>query len=367
MADFVPLQEAKEIVDISTVMADPQLPVRTYKSAEDPSNPGKEISDAEWEDYVPPTGYLKNSTRNLQFNESEFLASPGLPLGETAYIETSDGYTWAAMSNAINAMWPFDPSDYTFPASSSAYYAGNLVITPPAGVVKVTANYKAQNMKFYAFEGGVVADDPGAVPLDRYVVEDAWGNAYIMHASGQMDQALVADAFWDAELPTGWTKRVIQLEEDLILTPATGSDGSFHYLVIRDSADNSYHQFVWGEDGTSLAAQVPGMPIWGGPGDNVLRLRPDNDNLAYGGGGSDTAILPGNFSEWSLMSFAAGGAQLVLARSGYETTLYDFAFLQFDDVLIPTSAIPEPSTMVCVALALILIALAGRFRPTLRA
>lgn len=41
---------------------------------------------------------------------------------------------------AINARWPYDGSQDESLPSRNAYYAGNLVETPPPGVVKVTAN-----------------------------------------------------------------------------------------------------------------------------------------------------------------------------------------------------------------------------------
>jgi|GEM_PF-2474132 len=41
-------------------------------------------------------------------------------------------------------MWPYTAADYSGLSATSTYYAGNLVTTPAAGVVKVTANYKAQ-------------------------------------------------------------------------------------------------------------------------------------------------------------------------------------------------------------------------------
>ena len=146
------------------------------------------------------------------------------------------------MSKAMNAMWPYAAADYSGLSATSTYYAGNLVTTPSAGVVKVTANFKAQDMKFWANEGGAAAGSEGAVAITRYFVTDQWGNEYVMHASGQTDQSQVAAAFDAAVLPAGWSKSSRILSEDLILNPAQGSDGSYHYLVFRDSADITYHQ-----------------------------------------------------------------------------------------------------------------------------
>lgn len=275
------LEEAHEIIDGGTLIRDPSLPLATYKSGGDSPVP----DDVWYAGYDAPTPYIVNTTRNLQFNESMFLASPGEGLGNTEYITTSDGYTWAAMSEAINAMWPFNAADYSgseIPITN-AYAAGNLVTTPDAGVVKVTANFKAQNIKFYAND-----PDTGAV-LDRYFVIDEWGNEYIMHASGQLDQSQVRAAFDAAVLPEGWTKEVRQLSEDLVLSPAVASDDTYHYLVFRDSADNTYHQTGWSGRG-SLAAQIEGMPIWGGQTDDTLFGNDGWDNLIHGGGGNDTLL-----------------------------------------------------------------------------
>jgi hypothetical protein len=348
---FKPIEEAKEIIDAGTVLTHPDQALSTYKSADDPDDPGREISDEVWADYTPPTPYLKNTTRNLQFNESKFLGSPGAPPGVTTYVQTSDGYTWAAMSSAISAMWPYHRSDYSGLPAVNAYYAGNLVTTPGEGIVKVTANFKAQDMKFYANEGGVPSGTAGVVKLDRYLVTDQWGNVYVMHASGQTDQSQVAAAFADAVLPPSWSKQTIQLEEDLILHPAQGADGSYHYLVFRDSADNTYHQLAWGAEGISLAAQVEGMPIWGGQTNDVLRgdVGGIRDNLIHGGGGddllipgrgndvvwgdagTDTVALPGRSTDYTLVEASADLTRLVISGLGDTKELHHVEFLRFDD------------------------------------
>lgn len=279
------LEEAHEVIDISNIQIDPTLPVATYKSADEPGGEDTEIPDEAWPSYEPTSPFIKNTTRNLQFNESHFIASPDAPDGVTTYV-MHDGYSWAAMSKAINAMWPYRRSDYgTVPSSINAYYAGNFTTTPPAGVVKVTPNFKAQDMKWWANQDGVPPGTSGATPLERYLVTDQWGNRYIMHASGQTDQANVRAAFDAAVLPKGWTKRVIELEADLILNPARGSDGSYHYLVFRDSADNTYHQNYWSGWG-SLATQLSGMPIWGGQSGEPVSGDSDND-VIHGAGGND--------------------------------------------------------------------------------
>lgn len=338
-------------IDGGTILLHPERALATYKSAEDSTNPGREISDAAWADYTPPSPYLKNTTRNLQFNESRFLGSPGMPPGETAYIETSDGYTWGAMSTAINAIWPYQRADYFGLPAVNAYYAGNLVTTPGEGIVKVTANFKAQHMKFYANQGGAPPGTRGAVKLDRYVVIDQWGNAYIMHASGETDQSRVAAAFAAAVLPPGWSKHTIRLDCDLVLHPAQGEDGSYHYLVFRDSADNTYHQLTWGAQGISLAAQVEGMPIWGGQGSDVLLgdVGGVRDDLIHGGAGddlivpgaghdvvwgdadTDTVVLRGRMADYTLVEVSDNRTRIVLSGLNDTKELHHVEWLRFDD------------------------------------
>lgn len=276
-----PLEVAYEIINVGSVATDPALAIPTYKNGGTNSITG----DAWSSGYVAPSPYINNTTRNLQFNESDFIASPGEPDGTTTYITTSDGYTWAAMSNAINAMWPFNEADYSgvSPAVTNAYAAGNYVTTPPDGVVKVTANYKGQNMKFYA------VDPDTGLGIERYFVTDAWGNEYIMHASGQDSVDEVRAAFEAAVLPDGWTKSAQELTEDLILMPAQGAGNLYHYLIFRDSTDSTYHQIGWGDQG-QLASQIEGMPIWGGQDDNVL-FGTNWDDVIYAGGGSDVIRL----------------------------------------------------------------------------
>jgi hypothetical protein len=348
------LEEAHEIIDISNVLLGaPEMPVSTYKSAGD--NP---IPDDLWLDYVPPFPLIRNTTRNLQFNESQFIASPGEPVGTTRYLVTPDGYTWGAMSEAINAMWPYHPADYESPISrQNTYFAGNFEVSPPPGVVKVTANYKAQNMKFWANEGGVRSGTRGAVPLARYFVEDQWGNFYIMHASGELDQNDVADAFEDAILPQGWKKSIRHLKKDLVLNPAQGADGSFHYLVIRDSADNTYHQIAWSPRG-SLMAQIEGMPVWGGEGNDTIAgdvggLRHDfihgagghdvlipglGDDEIWGDDGIDTLVLSGLRSQWEIVDRSDDWSYVELEGPAGRKKVHHCEFLSFDDGQVPISA-----------------------------
>lgn len=280
---WTPLSVAYEIVNIATVQTNPESAIPTYKNGG-----ANSITGAEWESYTPPSPYVKNSTRNLQFNEQIFISSPGQAPGVTKYITTEpDGYTWGAMSTAINAMYPFE-SNGPYAAYSNAYSAGNLVTTPAPGTIKVTANYKAQDMKWWAYESGYSSGKK----IARYFITDPYGNQYIMHASNESTPATVLLAFESAVLPSGWTKQgPVYLTEDKILTPSVAPGYLYEYNVIRDSADNTYHQCTWGLAGISTVGQVQGMPIWGANVATTLRIVNSWNNLIYEGGGATLFIF----------------------------------------------------------------------------
>lgn len=316
-----PINVAYEIVYIGNLESSWTNPVLTYKNGGSNS-----ITESEWDDgYTPPSGYTKNTTRNLQFNEQIFISSPNEPAGVTSFITTSDGYTWAGLSTAINAMYPYDASQYTSPSNTSSFAAGNLVTTPPAGVVKVTANYKAQEMKFYANENGVPPGTPGAVPILRYYLTDPWDNQYIMHASDYSDPEDVQNAFNAAVLPDGWTKSSAYLSEDFVLKPAFSPPNIYEYNLLRDSADNTYHQIYWSPTGTLVASQVssPGMPIWGGLGNNTINITQSFNNTIYGGGGANKYVFSSGLTAGvnTIADFNSGlGDTLSFSGQGYDYT-----------------------------------------------
>lgn len=293
IAPWEALSVSYEIIYTANVLDHPKDFVQAYK--EGGSNP---ITSTEWTDYTPPTGYTKNTTRYLQFDESISLGGPGDPIGTETYITTSDGFTWGAISNVISAMWPYDSSQYIFPSNLGTFYAGNLTVTPPSGVVKLSSNYKSQLMKYYANEDGVPPGTAGAVPILRYFITDQWGNEYIMQASDYDTPDQVTASFAAAVLPAGWNKESRFLTEDLILYPASGPANTFQYALIRDNQNNTYDQISWNSSGILLAAQIeePGMPIWGGLSTNVIRISNSFDNLIVGGGGVTTFIFPSSLS-----------------------------------------------------------------------
>lgn len=286
---WLPISVSYEIIYTADVADNPSAFVQAYK--EGGTNP---ITEQQWQDYDPPTGYTKNTTRYLQFQESMYITSPGYPNGVTTYIETEDGYTWGLISNVVNAMWPYD--DDMYPGTqNNPFLAGNVVTAPDAGGLKVTANYKAQQMKFYACENGVAPGTPGAVPILRYFIIDPWGNKYIMHASDYSTPSAVTLAFEQAVLPNGWTKSPEYLTEDFILYPAQGVGNTYEYNLVRDNENNTYHQMYWSPTGaTTVTSQVQGtgMPVWGGLFNDSLTINNGFNNVVYGGGGVNQFIFP---------------------------------------------------------------------------
>ncbi len=279
---WLDLTVSYEIIYVGSAEQYPTDFLQTYKDGG--SNP---INASEWETYTPPAGYSKNTTRYLQFQQSIDICGPGDPVGTQTFITTSDGYTWGAISNTINAMWPYHPEQYEGLAATSPFQAGNLVTTPPPGVIKVTTNYKPQLMNYYANENDVPPGTPGAVRIPRFFITDEWGNVYLMQASDYSSIEDTAIAFEAAILPEGWTKETKFLEENRVLHPAIGPGNTYEYTILRDNQNNTYNQIYWSSNGGTITAQIEatGMPIWGGRERNVLKVINSFNNLIYGGGG----------------------------------------------------------------------------------
>jgi hypothetical protein len=273
------IQEAYELLDLSSILppdGNIQNYLHTFKGAQDPSvDDNTVISSEAWSDYEPPQPYLKNTTRFLQFQQSHVISSPNMPIGETSYVSTNDdpdnpdGYTWGSMSYAQNAMWPYSSDQYSGISKKGAYYAGAFTTTPPEGSFKLTNNFKCQAMNFWATDN----NQEDGNPILRHKIFDPNGNGYIMHASGVESADEIAQAFEEAVLPDGWIKKSVVLKKNLILEPAMGEGGDYgiyNYNLIRDSADNSYHQFKWSDNGVLVNSKVEGMIGWGGRGDNLI-------------------------------------------------------------------------------------------------
>ena len=313
-------------------------PVRVYLA--DGSNP---ITAQEWADYVPPPGYVKNSSRNIQFNSSTFFSSPDSTAN--SYITTSDGYTWLYICATVSSMWPFNPADYPGKDYGSGYEAAALELTPPAGTIKWTANTKNQEVTFDArtSEGK---------PIERYFITDPWGDRFIMYASGETDPADVRRNFLSAVLPPGWTKSIGHLKRNLTTLPAESTDGGTNYNIFRDSADDSFQQISWGKLGWGTAQMIAGMPIWAGTHGDTIRTNPTFDNVVYaanrhdtiyvsgfintihGDAGTDTAVFRGRCSQYTVTHSTSDATEIIVSRRGPEatnhvTTLYDVEHIRF--------------------------------------
>ena len=349
-----------------------------------------------WSLPFPP--YSKNTTRYLQFNESHFIASPNSPVGTTTYITTygnpnppySTGFTWGAMSNVHNGIFTVDSSknSSTQPALYYAYqpwmynssaitqstglnncsavsfsfvelpnpFAGANWCTDPAiypastapgtllpptstpiiASIKFSVNYKAQNMLFYKYING----SPSQGLMTRYLVKDAYGNMYIMHASGQSSTADQATAFWNSSLPQGWTKIQVYLPSDLVIVPATGYNPAYptttqyEFNIWRDNLDTTYHQLYWGSnhqpaeyiEANGSAGPGASMEIWGGNTSDIIYGATSNlcaegsgcsDHPIYAGAGNDT-IYP-----------VQGSHSLIDGGSGQDTVVYSGASSNF--------------------------------------
>jgi hypothetical protein len=344
-----------------------------------------------------PSPYVKNTTRYLQFNESHFIASPNAPVGTTTYITTfgdpnppySTGFTWGAMSNVHNGIFTADssknsstqpalyyayqPSMYTrtsktqstgddnctvlsvpsdlfnpfaagnwctdpaiSPASTATQSLSAPTSTPTIVSMKFTANYKAQNMLFYKHTNG----SPSQALLPRYFVKDAYGNMYIMHASGQSSTANQATAFWNSSLPQGWTKIQVYLPSDLVIVPTAGYNPAYptttqyEFNLLRDNLDSTYHQLYWGSNHqpaeyiSANGSSGPGasMEIWGGNTSDIIYGATSNlctdgfgcsDHPIYAGAGNDT-IYP-----------VRGSHSLIDGGSGQDTVVYSGASTSF--------------------------------------
>lgn len=330
------------------------------------------ITEEEWAVYTPSLGYLKNTPRNPEFNTENTFSSPGLPAPDVEIV-TIDGYTWKFIAQIQSAMWPYNHE--IFPDTFNAYQAAFAATTPPESAIKFSSNEKNQEMVFWARED----DSPLGAPILRFFITDPWGNKYIMGAAGVDDDADIPASFDATVLPEGWEKSTGYLEETLSLFPAYGSGNQAHYNLFRESSDNTFFQIEWGESGNSIAAQIAGMPIWGGATSDTILGRPGDDNLIHGAEGDDiifalgnddtifgdsgidTVVLQGLFSDYEVLFWADEGAELSLFGFGFTKYLYDVEYLQFDDEFtIATSAVPEPSTALLAVAAFAMLAVFRR-------
>ncbi len=328
-----------EIAYVGDVGSDYMGTTKVYLA--DGSNP---ITAEEWATYTPPPGYIKNSSRNVQFDSSTVLTSPDSTTGKT-YLTTSDSYTWLFVAQTVSANWPFDPDDYPDADYSSGYEAAAFTATPPPGVIRWSDNIKNQEITWYA-------RNSEGQPIERYFITDPWGDRFIMQASGETDPALVESNFLSAVLPQGWTESIGYLKQNLTTLPAYNSQGTAHYYVFRDSADDSFEQISWSKSGRGTSQLIAGMNIWGGTDGNTIRANPARDNVIYaaggndtiyasgfintiyGDGGRDTAVFCGSRSHYTVTAVTSDGSEVIVERRGpaastHVTTLFDVERINF--------------------------------------
>lgn len=191
--------------------------------------------------YSSPVGkWSLNTPRNLQFESNCFFKSPTIPTDCTdACIEYTDikalnDTTWGSL--ALNVCGGYFPSGDTDIELGAA----------PEGQVLVTPISKCQNMTFAAGP--------------QYVLNDQYGNMYIMHASGANTTEGIADSVESVILPEGWSIEQETLDADFTIYPDMDEDGTCYYTIVRDSADNSYHMIGCSKDRprpTDILAECP--------------------------------------------------------------------------------------------------------------
>ncbi|MGB8852404.1 MAG: hypothetical protein WCC69_02415 [Pirellulales bacterium] len=340
-----------EIAYLGNLGADYKGPTQVYLAGG--TNPM--TADA-WDAYVPPDGYIKNTTRNVQFNSQDVLTSPDSATAET-YITTSDEYTWLFVAQTVSANWPFNADDYATDYDSG-YEAAAVTTTPPPGVIKYSANTKNAIVTW-------LAKDSGGQPIERYFIRDAWGNLSIMQTAGATDQADVRSNFFSAVLPRGWRMFSGFLKRDLTTTPAYDADGLAQFNIFRTSSDDAFQQIRWGGQGRSIARKIPDMIIWGGTTSNTIvgrRLQGNvihgaqgNDRIfaygindqIHGDAGVDTVVFRGKRSQYVVTPLAADGSLVsVRTRRGgitaRVTTLSNVEVLQFRDRVERTARLARP-------------------------
>lgn len=165
-----------------------------------------------WEDFEPKFPWAKNIDRNLRFQKTALLRSPGVPSDcagdDCLTIREYQGYTWVELADPVAV-------DY-IPAKTD-------MLKPDPGHLVIKTIQKCQ---LVYFEDHI------------YQLTDNKGNFYAMHAT----EATAPDT--TVVLPTGWTLRRVALDEPLILVPF-GNEGDCYYNILGDHLGQGYHQYIF--------------------------------------------------------------------------------------------------------------------------
>lgn len=177
------------------------------------------IDEATWDATRVRFPHMKNSKRYLLFDDNCLYRSPGAPLdcqGDACatYVELYD-HSWFIL-NGLSGQGCYP----------DAAGCNQDVVNP--GYVSITTIDKCQELTWNG-------------PTINELVDER-GNRYVMHATddGAPDLAGVA-------LPAGWTLRQVDISEPLTIQPRGA--GHCYYNILRDANLQSYHQYVFVDEG----------------------------------------------------------------------------------------------------------------------
>ena len=176
------------------------------------------IPDSDWDAFGPGWGNRKNSTRNLQFDDSCFARSPYADVDcdgeDCATIIEVKGYTWIELSQIL-----------AVDCLPSGEACNPETLTP--GELAVIVTRKCHRLTFAGEQLFLYGPD---------------GETAVLHASAGTE-----DPTTDVELPEGWSIARETLDEPLTIHPF-GGEGECYYNVIRDALQQSYHQITYAGD-----------------------------------------------------------------------------------------------------------------------
>lgn len=303
-----------------------------------------------------PGPFIKNSTRNLLFQETEFLESPSATEdGELIFIDYL-GYTWLELAQAVGA------GLYQGNGVGMPFESGFPTIGPGEATVSIID--KPQTLTF---------SDPTA-----YILTDEWGNRYVMHATAAESPEDLAALVAAVELPAGWTVAETVMPEPLAITASDSEAGAF-YVIIRDNTDNAYHQFdfagtgqptqpiggtiiVGGNAGDSLDGTADPNRLYAADGDDFVRGLEGNDtllgdggddtltggagdDLLEGGSGADTAVFGGARADYAVTEVGAGVQVSSGATGDGSDRAYGVETYGFADGTFTLSQLLAPETL----------------------